>query len=165
MDQGQPKQQSNCVKYCTSAIRCVGCILICPFMLVGTLLFGTLFAGPLVYYRGTILNSDALAENYSKNGVRLQGKVIARWKDSGGEGEPTFHVRIVYEVDHERYVKNDLTVNQDLYSKSKQDLILLPDYPRSAILFAGVDGSDHDFPPSKLPAIYFGFFWMSLWNW
>lgn len=120
--------------------------------------------GPLIYYRGTILNSYALTNKYSKEGLKLQGKVVAQRKDTSGEAGPTYHVKVMYRVESERYVTNEMNAGQELYSNSKLDLIRLPDYPKSAILLASVDGFDTDFPPSKLPSIYFGLFWMSCWN-
>lgn len=172
MDQGQQRQQSNCVKFCTCAITGLGSIILglgsiilCPFMLVGRLLFSILFGGPLIYYRGTILNSDALANKYSNEGVRLQGTVIKRWKSTGHHSTTMLHVSVVYPVDRERYVINDLAVDEEFYSLPNIDLIRLPDYARSAISFVGFDGVDPDFPTSsKLPSIFFGFFWMLILN-
>jgi hypothetical protein len=132
-------------------------------MLVGRLLFSILFGGPLIYYRGTILNSDALVIKYSNEGVRLQGTVIKRWKSTGHNNSTRLHVSVVYPVDRERYVINDLAVDEEFYSLPNIDLIRLPDYARSAILFVGFD--DPDFPTSsKLPSIFFGFFWMLILN-
>ena len=147
----------DCLLVC---VKCLGFLLLLPFAVVLIL-----FVGPLIYYRGTVFNSDALAQKYRKEGVRLQGQVIARWKKNGGEKSgPTFHVRVVYRVGQDRYVKNDMVVNQGLYSEQNLDLIRLPHYRKSAILFARVEGVDPDFPPSKLPNLFFAFFWMFLWN-
>ena len=170
MDPEQQRQgQSNHVKDCIWApIKCIGILLICPFTLVFGFIFGIIFiiffSGPLIYYRGSLLNSDALAQKYKNEGVRLQGKVIARWKTGEiSDAGPMFHVRVVYRVDQDRYVNNDMVVNQDLYSKQKLDLIRLPGYCKSAIIFVGLEGVDSDFPPSKLPSVFFAFFWMTMW--
>lgn len=164
----QQQQQSNAVKYSVRAIRYLGIplvsLLLCPFAIAGAIIFGTLFAGPLVYYRSTILNSDALTEKYDKEGVRLQGKIIKRWTIASNDGGPTYHVRVVYKADEERYVNEDMTVGKDAYVKQTLDLIRLRDFPKSAIVFASIEGIDRDFPPSMLPAKFFVFFWMSLWN-
>ena len=163
----QQQQQSKVVKYSTRAIRslgiCLGSLLLCPFAVVGTVLFATLFAGPLVYYRSTIFNSNALTEKYDKEGVKLQGKVIKRWTENSERG-PTYHVRVVYRADEERYVNMDIIVGKDSYVKPKLDLIRLRDFPKSAILFASIEGFDRDFPGSKLPAMFFVFLWTSIWN-
>ena len=127
-----------------------------------------LFGGPLIYYRGTILNSNALAEKYNKEGVRLQGKVIARWIRMTGKNNdrPTFHICLGYRVDQDRYVlKNDMVVNQDLYSQQSLDLVRLPGYRKSAILLASIgDMMDPDFPPSKLGSVLCAFSWTTLFN-
>ena len=103
----QQQQQSNHVKDCILApVKCFGDLLIFFFMLVCGVIDVILFGGPLIYYRGTILNSNALAEKYHKEGVRLQGKVTARWIRMTGENNnpPTFHIRLGYRVDQDRCV-------------------------------------------------------------
>ena len=98
----QQQQQSNAVKYSVRAIRYLGIplvsLLLCPFAIAGAIIFGTLFAGPLVYYRSTILNSDALTEKYDKEGVRLQGKIIKLVDVSYG-GENGFNQAIELAAD------------------------------------------------------------------
>jgi len=120
-----------------------------------------LILGPQFYYQEK--NSNALAAKYTKEGVRLQGKVIARWAEISDDTDlpTTFHVRVDYQVDQDRYVINDMSVNRDLYSKENLDLIRSPDYHKSAVLFASVKGVDPDFPRalSRGPEFYFALFY------
>ena len=180
--QTMPEQQWHPVMQCLCLLKYVLMILLMilliPFIiafglvyLVLYVVFFFLFAGPLVYYRTTILNSNALSEKYVQEGIQLEGRVMKRWKTEGkGVDSPTtYHVRVEYRVNDTRFSK-EFTVSRDIFPQETLELIRLSEYPQSAVLFASVKDADPDFPPSKqgnfskAEALYFAFGYLTILN-
>lgn len=152
----------------SAVVQCLLCPLKCLLAIILLQIFTAVFfivcifsIGPLMFYKGTIFNSNALVEKYITEGLRLQGSVVKRWEKNG-----IFHMRVEYRANNDgRYVKDFLVPKSDYDSQSTLELIRLPDYPRSAILYASVKDKDADFLPSHDgESIFVAFIWITIWN-
>ena len=95
-------------------------MVVCAF--IEGIIFAIFFAGPLLYYPGIILNSNALEHKFITEGVKLQGRVVAQQEQSG-EGVSIYHVKVGYQVDNERYVTNEMHLSNASDSKPMLNLI------------------------------------------
>jgi hypothetical protein len=125
---------------------------------------------PTIYFNKEI-NCHALYVKYASQGVQLQGSITKKWQVIvKGKKEPVTNVQVLYQVGEFLYSKVlQLPAQQpvnDEESSTAVDLVLMPGYPKSAILYAVVKVVDPDFPPharDELPwAIFLTTFFASI---
>jgi len=102
-------------------------ILLC-MPLVFVFLISALFcAGPCFYFQINIFSDSDLCEKYRVEGLRLSGQVVKRWTDN----DEIHCISVLYQIAGEEYVK-DFKVIEAVQSQTCFDIVVLPQYPRSA---------------------------------
>lgn len=118
------------------------CVCVCfPFFIAGALVILVFFSGPTVYFatsRG-IFGTAEIFEKYDCEGIALRGSVVKRWMTSGTDKTPPgYRIRVLYHASptegaEEAYVKDLTVANASAQSQAYHDVVVLPEYPRSAI--------------------------------
>mmetsp|Transcript_19710 Transcript_19710/g.29615 ORF Transcript_19710/g.29615 Transcript_19710/m.29615 type:complete len:512 (+) Transcript_19710:21-1556(+) len=151
---------NDCVVNTLSWLAGLLIALVClPFVFVGFLIFSVFFAAPFFYFitRPKIYGEgkEKLYEKYREEGVRLRGVVVKRWTSTSEQTR--HHIKVMYKIQEEKYIK-DLQVSSTAYHQTRLDLMVLPLYPRSAILLEEAEkaGSISD-------ASWFGTGWSFFW--
>jgi hypothetical protein len=120
-------------------------------------LFGIALIEPTCYWQ-YVITCHALYVKYATQGVRLQGIVTRTWITTEGDNNvQVTHIQVMYAVDDYRNTKDfRLTEEQARESSSTvvMDLIVMPGYPKSAIMEASVKDVDPDFPPDGTDWLY-----------
>jgi len=141
------------------SLDCCICLVVTPLLPFAFILF----FGPVIYFQGAGLNSNALTAKYVSEGDLYYGAVVKRWEYTSGDHGTAYFVLVSYTFDARRYTKK-FQVFPDTYGNNTIELLCLPDYPRSAILRDSAKHFDKDFPPSKGFSRFFGFFWSTIWT-
>jgi hypothetical protein len=109
-----------------------------------------------VYYDGsTLFNFYPLMIKYATQGVTLPGRVLAKRDKEATDGFYrifTYFVKVKYQFNENYYVR-EFTVPEKIWRTADTggnlDVIILPDYPRSAALVSFVKTADPDVPPTS----------------
>lgn len=152
---------NDCV---VNALSGLAVLAILPVVIVGFFIFAVFFAAPSIYFlTRPNIRKLKLYEKYREEAVHLRGDVLKRWT-SKGEKTTSHHIKVIYNIHEERYIK-DLRVSPTAYLQARLDLMVLPLYPRSAILLEAqktdVVGADSFF---NWFGILWSFPWTCVWN-
>jgi hypothetical protein len=168
MSSTSPDTETSCRKKIVISILC---ILFSPVIVF----LGAILIGPLYYFM--FLMKRDLNKMYLAKGIRLSGTVLHQWTNTseGKDGTITsYHVKVLYEAPGGgMYVKN-FEVTQYEQRQANLQLIILPQYPASAIPYFQVDPLEQWMPfatkewssgdTQELFHVGFSFFLVSAWN-
>ena len=151
-----------------SKINTVAIVILSIFFFYHTFYFwGSLFfflGGPYCYFIWLFLEKD-LNELYLAEGIRLSGSVLERPTHTysinvGCDSYTVYHVKVLYEAPGGgMYVKN-CAVTEAKLAQTNIQLIVLPQYPASAILYSRVDPLGDRLPPDKTFLLPLSFVWV-----
>jgi len=134
---------------------------------VGLVVFSV---GPMMYYRNTILGSEALWEKYATEGIRFSGRIVKKWKAGGNDSEgyeAPYSANVAYQVESSIYVRYGQTISLEQFENptaTMLDLIRLPNYPQSAIPYSYIQVKYPGFRPSTTIWIIVAYLWTLSWN-
>ena len=132
---------NDCV---VNALYSLAVLAILPFVFLGIFIFFLLFGAPTMYFLSRP-NSRKLKlyEKYREEAVHLRGNVL-KWWTSKVKNTTTrsHHIKVIYNIHQERYIKELHDVSPIAYLQTRLDLMVLPLYPRSAILLEEAQKTD-----------------------
>ena len=135
MSSTSPDTETSCSK--KTVVLSILCIPFIPIIFF----LGAFLVGPYLYFE--LLMKRDLNEMYLAKGIRLSGSVLEQWTTTSiveNSGPTTsFNVKVLYEAPGGgMYVKN-FEVTEDKQSLTNIQLIILPQYPASAIQYSTID--------------------------
>jgi len=134
-------------------------ILLCMPLVFVFLIFASFCFGPCFYFQINIDSADCeLREKYRVEGLRLSGQVVKRWSDNDGG----HCISVLYQIAGEKYVK-DFKVIEAVQSQTCNDIVVLPQYPRSADMLALIE-QNNVWGASEWCGICFSLIWFCSWN-
>mmetsp|Transcript_23465 Transcript_23465/g.46738 ORF Transcript_23465/g.46738 Transcript_23465/m.46738 type:complete len:176 (+) Transcript_23465:94-621(+) len=149
-------------------------IVCMPLFMAGSLVSAAIFGAPCCYFitnpkmYGAI--KDTLYEMYREKGLRLTGTVAKRWTTTSEKGGTSHFISAIYHQnnhlgDEQRYIRH-LQVSATSYSQTSLNLVILPQYPKSAIPLAQAEKMDISGESPVWPELGIGgsFVWTCFWN-
>jgi hypothetical protein len=154
-----------CVVCLLGMVKClcgtIAFVVLLPIaMPISLLYFGFWMPFEMYYSESKLFNSYPLMAKYARQGIPLPGQVLDKHVNDATDGDgvrtTTYFVKVKYQFNESCYMK-EFVVPQEIWETahvgSNLDVVIFPNYPRSAILFTGVQAGDPDLPPSSLPDV------------
>jgi hypothetical protein len=107
----------------------------------------------MYYSESTLFSSYPLMAKYARQGIPLPGRVLEKREEQQTEDDPTtYYVKVEYQFNESCYMKEFVVsykIWETAHTGSNCDVVIFPNYPRSATLLSAVQAVDPDIPPSS----------------